>query len=301
MTGAAERRAGPGSCDRDAARDAGPRRRYAIGYMPTTVPELAPPSGDDDIPGWTDLLGLDLDELERRWAARQSLPPMTAEEMTGADRRAQAVGVPGRLLMERAGTAAAAVAIALLASTERDPAAPVLVLAGPGNNGGDGFVVARRLARSGRRVIAVLVATENRPRTQDAAANWSRLGHETDVTLVHAPAPRDLAVLEPGIERAGLVVDALLGTGVAGRLREPVASGVRLCRAARTAGVPILSIDCPTAVDLTSGDPSDPVVRAHVTVTFHRPKIGLLGGRGAALAGRVLVAPIGIPLEADRA
>ena len=281
-------------------RDADPRRRYAIGEMPTIVPEPAASSGDVDLPGWTDLLGLDLDELERRWADRKHLPPMTAEQMTGADRRAQAIGVPSRLLMERAGTAAAAVALGLLAQTERDPSAPVLVLGGPGNNGGDAFVVARRLARFGRRVIAVLVAVEARPRTPDAAANWSRLAHETGVTLVHAPGPRDLAVLEPGLERAGLVVDGLLGTGVAGQLREPIRSGVLLCRAARSAGVPILSIDCPTALDLTSGDPSDPVVRAHATVTFHRPKVGLLGGRGAALAGRVLVAPIGIPLDADR-
>lgn len=268
--------------------------------MPTIVPEPAASSGDVDIPEWTDLLGLDIDELERRWADRKRLPPMTAEQMTGADRRAQAVGVPGRLLMERAGTAAAAVALALLAHTERDPAAPILVLGGPGNNGGDAFVVARRLAPL-RRVIAVLVAVEGRPRTPDAAANWSRLAHETGVTLVHAPAARDIAVLEPGIERAGLVVDGLLGTGVSGQLREPIRAAVLLCRAARTAGVPILSIDCPTAVDLTTGDPSDPVVRAHVTVTFHRPKLGLLSGRGAALSGRVLVAPIGIPLEADRA
>ena len=69
---------------------------------------------------------------------------------------------------------------------------------------------------------------------------------------------------------------------------------------ARAAKVPIVAVDTPTAVDLTSGDPSDPVVQADLTVTFHRPKRGLITKRGAALAGKVLVAPIGIPLEADR-
>jgi NAD(P)H-hydrate epimerase len=68
---------------------------------------------------------------------------------------------------------------------------------------------------------------------------------------------------------------------------------------ARAAGVPILAVDTPTAVDLTSGEPSDPVVQADLTVTFHRPKTGLRRRVGAALAGRVLVAPIGIPHEAD--
>jgi NAD(P)H-hydrate epimerase len=75
---------------------------------------------------------------------------------------------------------------------------------------------------------------------------------------------------------------------------------VELIQRARRAGIAILAVDAPTAVDLTSGDLSDPVVRAHVTVTFHRPKTGLLTRRGAGVAGRVLVAPIGIPLEADR-
>ena len=64
--------------------------------------------------------------------------------------------------------------------------------------------------------------------------------------------------------------------------------------------MPVLAVDTPTAVDLTSGRPSNPVVRADVTVTFHRPKEGLTAKIGKLLAGRVLVAPIGIPVEADR-
>ena len=64
--------------------------------------------------------------------------------------------------------------------------------------------------------------------------------------------------------------------------------------------MPVVAVDTPTAVDLTSGEISDPVVRADLTVTFHRPKTGLRTRRGAAFAGKVLVAPIGIPAEADR-
>ncbi len=83
-------------------------------------------------------------------------------------------------------------------------------------------------------------------------------------------------------------------------LREPIRSAVELARRARAAGVPVLAVDTPTALDLTSGDPSDPVVRADATITFHRPKVGLRTRNGRALAGRVLVAPIGIPVDADR-
>jgi len=107
-------------------------------------------------------------------------------------------------------------------------------------------------------------------------------------------------VLAKDIGRASVVVDALLGTGVHGELRDPIRSAVEVVLRARGAKVPVVAVDTPTAVDLTSGDPTDPVVQADLTVTFHRPKMGLRTRRGAALAGKVLVAPIGIPREADR-
>lgn len=248
-----------------------------------------------------ELFDLDLEGLARRWADAMARSPMTAAEMTGADAKAQRLGVPGIRLMEHAGTAVAASARALAVVAGRWEVGPVLVLAGPGNNGGDGFVAARRLAAGGARVIVALVATEARPRTPDAARNWDRLDRLAGVERVHVPVARDVVMLGHGVERASVIVDALLGTGVRGVLREPVRSAVELANRARAAGVPVLAVDCPTAVDLTSGELSDPVVRADVTITFHRPKTGLLTRRGRAVAGRVLVAPIGIPAGADRA
>jgi hydroxyethylthiazole kinase-like uncharacterized protein yjeF len=253
-----------------------------------------PLPGDD--PG---LAALSLDELALHWAEASSRGAISAEAMTGADRKAQAMGIPGEVLMEHAGTAVAAAARALLAHNGREDR-PVLVFGGPGNNGGDGFVAARRLAGWGVPVIAVLVSGEERPGTPDAARNWKRLDGLAGVTCIHAPVAREVAILGQGIERAGIIVDALLGTGVRGGLREPVRSAVELIQRAREAGTPVLAVDTPTAVDLTSGDPSQPVVRADLTVTFHRPKLGLRTRLGRALAGRVLVAPIGIPTEADR-
>jgi NAD(P)H-hydrate epimerase len=246
------------------------------------------------------LFELDLDGLAARWSDAAARAPIGAEAMTGADRRAQALGVPGGRLMEHAGAAVAAVARALAAERDRLASGPILVLAGPGNNGGDGLVAARYLARLGLPVVVGLVAAESRPRTPDAARNWDRLDPVRGATRLHAAVPRDVAILGHGVERAAVIIDALLGTGVRGALREPIRSAVELIRSARAKGVPVLAVDTPTAVDLTSGDPSEPVVEADVTVTFHRPKLGLLTRRGAALAGRVLVAPIGIPPEADR-
>jgi ADP-dependent NAD(P)H-hydrate dehydratase / NAD(P)H-hydrate epimerase len=259
------------------------------------VPSLTAPLPADD----PDLATLSLDELELRWAEAAARGAISAEAMTGADRKAQALGIAGETLMEHAGTAVAAAARALLAHNGRE-GRPVLVFGGPGNNGGDGFVAARRLAGWGVPVIAVLVSAEERPSTADAARNWKRLDGLDGVTCIHAGVSRDVAILGQGIDRAGIIVDALLGTGVRGRLREPVRTAVEVIQRAREGGTPVLAVDTPTAVDLTSGDPSDPVVRADLTITFHRPKTGLRARIGRALAGRVLVAPIGIPPEADR-
>jgi NAD(P)H-hydrate epimerase len=256
---------------------------------------LPPLPADDDT-----LFELDLDGLCRRWAGAMAAAPIGAEAMRGADRKAQAMGVSGSALMEQAGCAVAAVVHALAVQTGRWGRGPILILCGPGNNGGDGFVAARHLARHGGRVVAVLVATEPKPSAVDAARNWDRLQGEGDVERIHTPVSREVGILAQGVEKAAVVVDALLGTGVQGPLRDPIRSAVELIERARRAGIAVVSVDAPTAVDLTSGELSDPVVRAHVTVTFHRPKTGLLTRRGAAVAGRVVVAPIGIPAEADR-
>ena len=255
-----------------------------------------PPLPADD----ATLFELDLRGLRERWAPTAARSPMTAEAMVGADRRAQALGVPGERLMEQAGTATAAAARALAVDTERWGRGPIVILAGPGNNGGDGFVAARHLARLGADVVVVFVAGETRPKSPDAARNWDRLQREQHVQLIHAPVARDVAMLGQGIEKAAVVVDALLGTGVSGVLRDPIRSAVELVNRARGSMVPVLAVDTPTAVDLSSGQPSDPAVRADLTITFHRPKTGLRTKMGSALAGRVLVAPIGIPREADR-
>jgi len=247
-----------------------------------------------------ELFALDLRGLRTRWAGTAARSPIGGEAMTGADLKAQKLGVPGQRLMEHAGAAVAAAVKAIAEATDRWRKGPILVLAGPGNNGGDGFVAARYLARAGADVAVVLVSSSAQPSTPDATRNWNRLDREPRAGRIHASTALELKVLAKDIDRASVVVDALLGTGVRGELRDPIRAAVDLVLAARRAKVPIVAIDTPTAVDLTSGDASSPVVRADLTVTFHRPKTGLQTKRGAALAGKVLVAPIGIPPEADR-
>ena len=247
-----------------------------------------------------DLFELDLRGLRQRWADRAAMPGIGAEAMRGADRRAQALGVPEERLMEHAGTAVAAAVRALAVDTGRWGNGPIVVLCGPGNNGGDGYVAARRLALHGGRVVVAVVANEARPAGATSARNWDRIARDTGIAKVHAPVARDVAVFGQGIEKAAVIVDALLGTGVRGPLREPIRTAVDIVNKARAGGVPVVAVDTPTAVDLSSGEPSEPAIRADLTVTFHRPKTGLTTRRGAAHAGKILVAPIGIPLDADR-
>lgn len=241
-----------------------------------------------------------------------------ASEMAEIDEAAQKLGLGQDALMESAGAAVAEVAfteLSRLAEPVVGPGGPLaerllsVVLCGTGNNGGDGFVVARRLAAGGQRVIAVLCGEAGRVTGPAAAHNWAvvqAMAAAGSLDLFIAPTEELLLSLRARLSSASLLVDALLGSGATGPLREPVAGAVQLVNAIRThaaaAGRPcrVLAVDTPTLVDLTSGDRSDPVVAADLTVTFHRAKAGFaLDPEARRLAGRYLVAPIGIPLEAE--
>jgi hydroxyethylthiazole kinase-like uncharacterized protein yjeF len=241
-----------------------------------------------------------------------------ADEMARIDEAAQRLGLGEDALMESAGAAVTEVAHAelqRLAERVSGPGGPlarpplVVVLCGPGNNGGDGFVVARRLAATGRRVLALLVADASREAGPATAHNWNALQAMAaggSIELFVTPTPELLVRLRERIADATLLVDALLGSGASGPLREPIATAVDLVNATRAhalaAGRPcaVLAVDAPTRIDLTGGSRSTPVIEADVTVTFHRAKAGFALDREARrLAGRYLVAPIGIPLEAE--
>ncbi len=243
------------------------------------------------------------------------------DEMGRIDEAAQRLGLSPDALMESAGAAIAEIALVELASIAEPAAGPggplapgalTVVLCGTGNNGGDGFVAARRLASAGRVVVVVLVGDPSRigrAGGSAAAHNWTVLqamASAGSLSLFVAPTPELLLQLRPRLSPASLLIDALLGSGASGPLREPVSSAVDLANAIRThataAGRPcrVLAVDAPTRIDLTDGSRSDPVLAADLTVTFHRAKAGFaLDPESRRLAGRYFVAPIGIPIEAE--
>ncbi|RPJ49227.1 MAG: NAD(P)H-hydrate dehydratase [Candidatus Latescibacterota bacterium] len=216
---------------------------------------------------------------------------LTPDEMRRADRYAiDELGIPGLDLMERAGTEVArAIEARFGASGLR-----VVVLCGKGNNGGDGFVAARRLASRGARVDAVLFATAAEL-TGDAAANRERAAAAPGVSLREAPDSSGDAGVAERIASADVVVDALLGTGFAGAPRGRLADAIALSRAARGA---IAAIDAPSGVNCLSGAVDGEAVRADLTVTLAAPKVGLYLHPGRAFAGEIVVVPIGMPEEA---
>jgi hydroxyethylthiazole kinase-like uncharacterized protein yjeF len=221
-------------------------------------------------------------------------PLFTAAEMRALDRRAIAeLGISGDTLMENAGRGAVREILAFLARRKvRVRALPVVVVAGKGNNGGDGFVVARLLRAHGARVRVFVVASRAAV-TGDAGRALARL-ERARVRPVELVREADLEQLERALRGAGLVIDALLGTGTSGAPSGLVARAIaRINKAAR----PTVALDLPSGLGADAGDAPGPVVRACLTTTFAGVKRGLVLGRGLDTAGEVRVVPIGIPAD----
>jgi ADP-dependent NAD(P)H-hydrate dehydratase / NAD(P)H-hydrate epimerase len=183
-------------------------------------------------------------------------------------------GIPSLELMERAGAALAEVV------RQRVPEGRIVVVAGKGNNGGDGLVVARVLRESGREVDVLLLA-EGHELSGDARVNFERL-----------PEPAARPFDPSALDGAAAIVDAVLGTGFAGEPRDPARAAIAAINAA---SAPACACDVPSGVDGSTGEVAGEAVRADATVTFHAGKPGLWISPGKAHAGEVTVVDIGIP------
>ena len=200
------------------------------------------------------------------------------------------LGIPGIVLMENAGRQIAQAARDMIQGAA-DP--KVLILAGRGSNGGDGFVVARHLAMDGVRADVVLLAPREQVRG-DAGTNLDileRMGFE--IRVLDGPAQATIAQLEV-LLAADLVVDGLLGTGTRGEIRQPYADIIDAVNAAER---PVLAIDIPSGMDCDTGRPLGPMIRATRTVTMAALKTGFEQPGAAAYTGEVILANIGVPLE----
>ncbi len=216
----------------------------------------------------------------------RSLPPLvlTRLQVREVDRRAiEDYGLPGLVLMENAGRNAAHLL------RELGVCGPVVICCGKGNNAGDGFVIARHLENCGIDV-RVLLATPASSLTPDAATNLAVLRRAATPIVA---APTDIEAAWRGeLAQADWIVDALLGTGVQGTVREPFASAIAAINAANRK---VLAVDLPSGLDCDTGQTLGVCVRAHHTATFVARKPGFDRNGASKFTGEVHVLDIGVP------
>ncbi len=205
---------------------------------------------------------------------------LTAAQMREADRRCiEDIGIPGAVLMNNAGMAVYG---------HLPPTGPAGIVCGKGNNGGDGYVVARLALLAGRDARVVLVARPEQ--VAGDAATFLRVFQRLGGVVQAVDDERAAARAVRGLAGCAVLVDALLGTGISGIVRGPIRAAIEAWPKAHT-----VAVDIPSGLDADTGQPCGCAVRADATVTFQFAKRGFLAPEAQPYLGRLVVADIGIP------
>ncbi|TCS78355.1 NAD(P)H-hydrate dehydratase [Tepidibacillus fermentans] len=210
---------------------------------------------------------------------------VTAEEMREMDRKTiEEIGIPSSVLMENAG-----VHVARKIKERVSDSAKVLVLAGHGNNGGDGFVTARHLGNAGYDVVTWIIGNLDKSTVETRMHYLALVKSQYPVNFYNEELKKTLFKT---MEQADVIVDALLGTGAKGGLREPIAGIIQYANQTKAFKV---AVDMPSGVDSNTGEIINQAFLADLTVTFALPKIGQFIYPGANFVGELEVADISIP------
>jgi len=215
---------------------------------------------------------------------------VTSEQMGILDKNAQYWGVPAYLLMECAGLGV----MKAIKQKIKLQSAKVVVFCGVGNNGGDGFVIARHLAAEGAQVEVILLGSPERIRTEESRKNWIILQNLRSIKCLIIMDSKELKGFQAKLNDKDILVDAMLGTGVQGTLREPYATAIPLFN--KSTGLKV-AVDLPSGMNPNTGEVPDNAIQADLCVTFHRAKPGLKAGTN--YIKELVVAEIGIPPEAS--
>ncbi len=213
---------------------------------------------------------------------------VTVAQMRNLEDRAATIDLPSRILMENAGRA---VAREIIGCIDRIEGFPILVLVGPGNNGGDGLVAARYLQTWGAEVKIYLCAERS------AADENYLLAQKRNIPITTVIDDKKFTRLDELLFSARIVIDAILGIGksrpITGNLKQIIAqvNGVR----EKSSRLSVVAVDIPSGLDADTGYMDPAGIRADITVTLGYPKTGLYSFPGAKNAGKVIVADIGIP------
>jgi NAD(P)H-hydrate epimerase len=215
---------------------------------------------------------------------------LTRSEVREIDRAAiEDYGVPGVVLMENAGAGTAQLLESLGIS------GLVAIACGKGNNGGDGFVIARHLDAAGH-VVRILLACRPDEVRGDAAVNLA-IAQRSGLSIV-CLADADQLAWQQALDGSAWIVDALLGTGASGPASGAVVAAIEAINVRRSCGVRVLAVDLPSGLDCDTGSPLGVCVIADVTATFVARKRGFDAAGSQAFTGEVRVVGIGAPSSA---
>ncbi len=219
---------------------------------------------------------------------------LTAAQSREVDRLAiEEYGMHGLVLMENAGRNAASLIDQLLISGSQKQKTTIVILAGTGNNGGDGWVISRHLSNWGFDVRNILVGNPNKLSPDNKANLEILLRSKTALlTLSDGTSSAEVSEITTILHSCDLIVDALLGTGAAGSPREPMAT---LIRCANSVSAIRVAIDLPTGLDADHGLASDPTFIASHTITMVSPKVGFRSATATPWLGTIHTVPIGVP------
>ncbi|MCX9084914.1 MAG: NAD(P)H-hydrate dehydratase [Candidatus Methanoperedens sp.] len=209
---------------------------------------------------------------------------ITSSRMAAIDANCDYLGINRLVLMENAGAAVAR------AVKERISTGKVVIIAGKGNNGGDAFVAARHLSRYDEKVL--LLGRKEEIKTPEALTNWNAL-EKSSISLTQV---RDSKTFDRTlIEDTDIIIDGIFGTGVHGLIHEPESTAIDLIN---KSGAFVISIDVPSGLDPDGGKFAKSV-KANLTLTFHKMKVGLMTPHSGECAGEIRVIDIGIPHDAE--
>lgn len=210
---------------------------------------------------------------------------ITVQQMMQIEENGHQMGFQRKCMMENAG---AAVAKYLSEKFSDLSSKKILVFAGLGNNGGDAFVVARHLVGFNSDVKVLLLGSPHKIKTDEAKTNWKILEKMNSIDLFILSNVNELHL------KADIVVDGIMGTGISGKVREPYASAIDMINKLNAFKI---AVDVPSGLDPDTGNVSDKCVKADVTITFHKMKVGM--PKRKDLCGIIFVEKIGIPPEAE--
>jgi NAD(P)H-hydrate epimerase len=225
---------------------------------------------------------------------------ITAADVAIADNNAQWLGIPLIHLMECAGYS---IADEITKRFNINKESIVLIFCGTGNNGGDGFVVARQLAAFNIKSVVILVGTPNKIRTHASKFNWKlikkRINYMVKTIIIRDSTEiGNLEILKSNKNKIGLIIDGLLGTGITGKIREPISTAIDIInKLSEAEKIKVVSIDLPSGMNPNTGEVPHTAVKADLVVALHRIKKGL--DVKSEYIKEIVVRSIGIPYEAS--